>query len=447
MNFDKVILNTANDNPAIAGGFDEEQKTIKDFYENFIEKRLPDPNVVYKWHEALVDYCTNQNLTGTVFFLRGGASAGHLRRGFLIKAKNADYYYAFSDNYMASYIYKMALDGEYPNDGTELHKLLTEFVDTKQIAWLNASKLKIKNKNDKYNNGERWFPRFPVHYKRSGGKTYPDKYEEELNSFIINGPICSIGECGYKHSHVFDAGNKYRIGNKNYKISDIIKEKFLLKECSKKQQDYVWDQTKHNYVAENDLLTNADKDIAIACFLRFLDPMNHFLAPKQGYNLYTPQVKAKINDVAEYSHLLDYIKYRFSLRYKNYYNQFCQLIKCDHQNGFDYGNEIINIRYLGEAQDKPKAKSRAPRTPGKRNSSGTKIVKEFVPTDLKDFKNLLLIKKRAEMTIFYKDGSSVQDTWDAKNFTAGSDLINNVSSKIGHRKDRDRIVKVVFEVK
>lgn len=352
MDFDNAILNTAKDNQAITGGFDGEQKTIRDFYEKFIEKKLPDSNVVYKWHEALVDYCTNQNLSGTIFFLRGGASAGHLRRGFLVKAKNADYYYAFSDNYMASYVYKMALDGETPTDGAELHKLLTEFVDTNSIGWLNSCNRNIKYKNDKYNNGERWFPRFPVHYKRSAGKQYPDKYEEELNSFIINGPICSIGECGYKLSHVFATGDKYCINNKNYKISDIIKNKFSLKECSSERRDYIWNKTKHNYVAENDVITNNDKEIAIACFLRFLDPINHFLAPKQGYNLYTPKVKAKINDVAEYSHLLEYIKYRFSERYKKYYKVFCQRIKCEEQNGVDYGDEIINIRYLSQFENK-----------------------------------------------------------------------------------------------
>ncbi len=348
MNFDDAILNTALPNKLISGGFDDEQKTIGDFYKNFVEPRLPDPSVVYRWHEALVDYCTNPNYPHhPIFFLRGGAVAGNLRRGFLIKAINSDYYYAFSDNYLASYIYKMALDGAYPDDGDELYKLFTEFKDENQIGWLTISRLKQKNITDKYGNGKRMFPMMPVHYKKSAGKTYPDKYEEELNSFIINGPVCSIGEAGYKHSHVFDAGDKYVINGRKYKISDIFKKWFSLKECSKLKQDYVWNQTIRNYMAENDIVTTSDKNIAVACFLRFLDPINHFLAPKQGYNLFTPHVEAKINDIAEYPHLLEYIKNQYKQRYQKHYDDFTKLILPDNPIGLDYGSEIINIRYVG----------------------------------------------------------------------------------------------------
>lgn len=70
----------------------------------------------------------------------------------------------------------------------------------------------------------------------------------------------------------------------------------------------------------------------------------------------------------------------------------------------------------------------------------------FVPDDQELFKQELLIKKRAEITLRYMDGSTAVLIWDARQFKETSDLMNNIMSKLGHRNDKTQIMEAVFKV-
>ena len=74
------------------------------------------------------------------------------------------------------------------------------------------------------------------------------------------------------------------------------------------------------------------------------------------------------------------------------------------------------------------------------------ILKTLIPSDPVLFKTLLLKTHRAKRTIIYKDGSVKVEIWDASNFTPNSNLMNNISSQLWHRKDKAHIVEAVYEI-
>lgn len=74
------------------------------------------------------------------------------------------------------------------------------------------------------------------------------------------------------------------------------------------------------------------------------------------------------------------------------------------------------------------------------------ILKTLIPSDRVLFKTLLLKTHRAKRTIIYKDGSVKVEIWDASNFTPNSNLMNNISSQLWHRKDKAHIVEAVYEI-
>ena len=74
------------------------------------------------------------------------------------------------------------------------------------------------------------------------------------------------------------------------------------------------------------------------------------------------------------------------------------------------------------------------------------IIKTLIPSDPVLFKTLLLKIHRAKRTIIYKDGSIKVEIWDASRFTANSDLMNNISSQLWHRKDKAHIVEAIYEI-
>ena len=76
------------------------------------------------------------------------------------------------------------------------------------------------------------------------------------------------------------------------------------------------------------------KQIAIASTLRFIDPLNHFLAPKDDKNFYENEKKEITTGVAEYEVLTSYIA--------NYnYNTYSSLIDFDNY----YKKAMINFKY------------------------------------------------------------------------------------------------------
>lgn len=74
------------------------------------------------------------------------------------------------------------------------------------------------------------------------------------------------------------------------------------------------------------------------------------------------------------------------------------------------------------------------------------INKILIPSDPALFKKLLLITKQAKRTLIYTDGSVKVEMWDANKFTSNSNIMNNISSQLWHRKDKTYIVKAIYEI-
>lgn len=59
---------------------------------------------------------------------------------------------------------------------------------------------------------------------------------------------------------------------------------------------------------------------------------------------------------------------------------------------------------------------------------------EFRPNDVNKFKELLLLHKRAIITIFYASGTKEKKKWNAFNITEKSDIIRNLRSRVEFRQ-------------
>lgn len=342
-NTGKGITNTYGNkqrNEILYNPYKGKANNISVFYNDFIEKRLPDINVVKRWHEMLVEYC---EMPGAVFAIRGGNTAGSLRRGWLTKT-NQDYSFFFTDNDLATIIYKIVLDDYCPSK-EEFYEFMTKFDYPEKIPWLSKNKT-IPNLNYQ-NNQKRKFSFVPAHFGKYGGKTYPDKHESEQNAFIINGPVCCLGSYGYKHSHIFNAGTGYCINGNTIGFKEIEGKYFTLG----KIEDYKWDSSLGNYVRNNYYIPDDKKDeyksLIIACFLRFVDPINHFLAPStKGKIVYIDTANNIKKDIAEYVPLLDYIKTQYEIRFnKNYYKDFMKKVLAENNYTSTTGTTIIDAIY------------------------------------------------------------------------------------------------------
>jgi len=453
-------------------------KTIDDFYNTFIEKRLPDKDVALAWHNMLIDY---SNKPGAVFPIRSGNTKGKLRRGWLVRVHKHDalFSYMFTDNDLAAYIYKIALDGYCPTSD-EFYEYMTIFKAQEDIDWLKEKntnnrkkKAKINNSIDRETGLERWFLSMPVHFNRIGGSG-PDKTEDEKNAYINTSPApsCCLGNYNYKHSHLIDVANmEYEIPkNGSYKFKDI--KNFLLGT----DENYKWDTTINNYAWNRIPDDNDEYDFDLiekiikAQFFRFLDPLNHFLAPMSEQNKYTRADGELSLDIAEYENLQKYIIFRKKESYNlnnSAFDKFIELTCAPKESSNidiqKIGAEKIDIVYHEKSLSKTYYRNskkisqqrRSNRTSNKtvknisqnkstNNSQLPKIV--FDPANKDNFIKELLIHKKAERTWTYKDGTSNKDIWNAFNFQPSSNLDNNIKNNHRLKKEKDILAELHIKI-
>jgi hypothetical protein len=93
--------------------------------------------------------------------------------------------------------------------------------------------------------------------------------------------------------------------------------------------DYQWKDDICNYAWDRDLSNYNGKipfsiieEIIKAQFFRFLDPLNHFLAPKEQQNKYTNSDGYPSLDIAEYKNLLKYLLEQKKINHPTIFNEF-----------------------------------------------------------------------------------------------------------------------------
>ena len=325
-------------------------ETIGDFYTDFIEPRLPKTEIVLEWNDMLIKY---SKMPGAVFPIRGGYSKkDEMRRGWLVRVNGGVFSYTFTDNYFPAYIYKMALDGFCP-ELDEFYEYMTGrsskdttnmngFVKENEINWLR--KKHIKNVFDDTEGKERCFLRMPISYGPFSGS-------EIVKNVYINtdpAPICPLGDCGYKHAHVFDVKGEYKINDGCIKKWDKIKVSLG------EESDYRWQKDINNY-AWNRTVEPCEVDMlrktVVAHFLRLCDPINHFLSPDSGYNKFTEENGDYSLDIGEYNNLLLHL---MSIREKEFGNDYEEFkiaaMSSSELKSADHSTDIIHVVYHEKKQ-------------------------------------------------------------------------------------------------
>lgn len=369
-------------------------KTIKDFFETFIKDKLPKKHIVKKWHKLLMEYIKDDSNIGCAIRYGNSGSkslslckeSGYLklRRGWLTINTTDNFSYFYADNYLSSFIYKMALD---------------EFVPT-----LDEFKELINNHKFPYG--------FDFHHDKIYEAQYVTIPTAKEPGFLGN----------YKLSHIFNSGMNYLVdGTKYTKIKDLSEKYFDI--GSRNQWDNV---EKIRRIS----ISKKEKEVIIAHFLRFVHPINYMLTPSKGKHT------CVCSDVGEYPILINYMKQYLKETYNEIYDEFVGKIMWNEENvaSLVTGEEIIDISY-GVLNAK-----------GSKTPKNNSII-IYNPSDISLFKEQLLKTKKATIVWKYDDGSSYTDIWNAKKFKESSSVNANVCSKTRYRnKNKDGLKEVIVSI-
>lgn len=322
------LLNLPNGNAA----------SIDEFWNQLVVPMLPSQETIQKWHDVLLKYVSSDF---PIYAIRGYNSFppdryGELRRGFLTDAEKFKYFY--TDNFFAAYFAKMAVDNYVPT--------FDEFAELMK---------------------ERKFP------SRFGRNTA----EERALLAVPQGKDPRVQTSGYKIAHIIPVGRGYTFQGNSKNAAQILSEYFPNSERS------AWKSTKDTYGSFYQRCVPYDSDAqqyAIAEFLRFVHPLNYFLAPKKKN-----EINSKSNEIAEYQSLLDYAHNYFLSTYPTIYKEYLDMIMVEQRqySTIPVDNEIrvqygLNIDNSVPVRPAPK----------------TKIEKDEVPVDIgeTDINNLIALK-------------------------------------------------------
>lgn len=276
--------------------------TLAELWDNLIEQYLPSEKTVADWNKLLFKYIASDK---AVFAIRGyntfpREKYGDLRRGFLTNTDKG-FSFFYTDNFFAAYFCKMAIDNYVPN--------FDEFYDI------------IKNR------------KFPARFGI-------DTAEERELMAIHKGKDPGINSAGFKIAHIIPVGQKYYFNGKTIGIKEILEKYFP------KGERADWNQKIDNmgaYFVRKLKTGEAAKEILTAHFLRFIHPLNYFLAPKKNL-----ETNCRCKEIAENEDLLKYAQYRFLKKYGQLYTDYLKLIMYNEPiNINDNGSYVVNITYGG----------------------------------------------------------------------------------------------------
>ncbi len=273
--------------------------TVEELWNNLIVTYLPAKEAIIKWHNFLLNYINKKDATFAIRFFNTASKERYddLRRGFLTKT-NQDYSFFYTDNFFAAYFKKMAIDNFIPS--------IDEFLDA------------FNSRN------------FPSRFGRNTSN------ERELLA-IPQGRDPGIGRAGFKLAHIFDVGRNYYFEGKKYSLRDIVTKYFPGGNRSD-WRDCIDNNGKFK-LRNIDVSPDAKKFI-IAHFLRFVHPLNYFLAPKRGC-----EKNAKCGDIAEYLPLINHAYYYNYNMYGRIYAEYLKLIMANEVKRDYYPQDKINIKY------------------------------------------------------------------------------------------------------
>lgn len=376
--------------------------TIEEFYNKCISKNMLPKENVLAWHDMFIEYIQRKD---AVFWVRyyesGNKKSGrwNTRRGCKTQF-NDGFSYVFVSNFDAHEIFNMVRLGVKP-DVEEFLQLMKNYEFPLHY-------------DDGESCEEKDMAVFPKIGSTRAGVLTPDHwYLAHIvgikEDFIgVNGAILNVDV------------------DKIYPRGEVIEWKHNSNGKKVRKIDYN--------------LTESEKELVKAHFLRFIDPLNYYAAPGRDW---------QSNDVAyiigEAKELNDFMSEQYKKNYgakKMFEFRKYALATCDLKGN---GNMVINVTFGKKISGTTKPKK----------SASTKMIKKrvgvpnitFTPADIEMFKKELLIKKKAEETWEYSDGTKIVKIWNAKKLTRSSNILTNIQSKTEWReKDIKGLVKVSFRI-
>ena len=361
-------------------------KTVKEFYDNCIFKNQCSKSDVLAWHDMFLEYL---NLPDAIYWIRYYESGSIIngrwtnRRACYTEFKDG-FSYVFVSNFDVHEIFNMIYQGVIPN-AQEFLNLMKTF---KYQLHYDSGKSCEESDICAYQN---------IGSPHGGVLTVNHWYLAHINAIKggyrrINGSVQELSD--QEINWIFPRGEKsdWKID----KVDGIMKRKL-------------------NYS-----LSQEEKDLVKAHFLRFVDPLNYFVVPGVNYeinNIYGHKKKS----IGEFADLISYVAYQFESYYdKRAFADFRDnaLVASPHSiNIANIANKVINISYSNTKQktrkdssnNSPTVKVIPPRpakaktTIGKTPSSGNVVkVGEIAKNDLR-----IVLASSSKVT--NKDISDLQD--------------------------------------
>lgn len=311
--------------------------TIDDFYRNCIAKNLCSKQDVLAWHDMLMEYVEMDDAVLWVRYYESGpkVNSRFTTRRACYTAFEDGFSYSFVSNFDVHEIFNMVFQGVTPNK--------QEFLDLMKSF------------------------KYPLHYDK-GVSCEESSICAYPNIGSPKGGVLTVNHWYLAHINAIKGGYLRPDGTVK-KISKQEKERLYpkgsLSDWQKDPKDGIMTR-KLNYSLSQD-----EKALVKAHFLRFVDPLNYFIVPG---------VKYETNDVCynigEYDYLTTYVSYQYESIYgKKAVNDFCdKALICApcYSNIANIDQDPIEIKYgsVQIIQSNPKNTRR----PSKRASSKPRTV-------------------------------------------------------------------------
>lgn len=283
-----------------------EAKTPQEFYDNFISKTLLNKDDVIAWHKLLVKYIFESD--DCIHFCRLYESGGDkdsngikidvIRRS--AKTIDGDFSYMFVSNHDASELCNMIKQGVQA-DYDMFRQMISDY--TYKLHYQPRSPI---SKIDDYLN-YRNTKVLPAGFE---GKSIQEEY------YILAG----YPNTGSVKSSVLNQSNRYLahiIGVKDtpYYINNKVIPGSHLSKILPRGDMTDWKEENGKYVRKiNSNLTEEDKKIIKAHFLRFFDPLNYFVTPSKDFHKKVGNMASQKN-IGEYWALQQYVEEQYEKEY------------------------------------------------------------------------------------------------------------------------------------
>lgn len=388
--------------------------TVEDFYKDCISQNNLDKENVLAWHKMFMEYAERPDAIYWIRYYENGnkdyrkTTGLHNNRRACMTSFADGFSYVFVSNYDVHEIFNMIRLGVKPN--------VDEFAD-------------MMNHRTAINSDYRHFPdAFPMHYD-------PGKSCEESNMNCypnIGDPRQGVlGGQGWYLAHIVEIKSKFKRSDGIHRVLSNDERNLIFPRGVIAD----WKPDASGIMIRNidRMLDYEYKQIVKAHFLRFVDPLNYYIAPgEKSQQNETPYGKTK-KSIGEYDPLNMFMARQFETLYgEAAMDEFRKAALLD----VPSEKLILNVTYGAKPSAKStkssakSAKSSASKPRKTRSGSVPRII--FDPPDEETFKRELLKTKRATVIWVYNDGAGDKEEekiWKAENFTEESNLRSNITSK------------------